>query len=287
MSAAITDLLTQVGQNGTITSLSSPGKAIGASSINVGSTTNWPTATAVFFAMRQVNPTSATTANPSGLVSGTYTEWKGTVSGTTISNLTLQQGSDQVYPAGTNTQVFIVISSSRENALVTWGTAHATQLGALLPSAVQTAIGTNGILASNLATNAITLGYTALTSGNFVTSSSTAVQVPGLTVTVTIPAGGRYVRISAYAPGLWASSSGSRGDLTIWDGAVGSGTQLQDAWSIASNGGGVVSCLASVIVAPSAGSKTYNVGLHTGFSSGNTNLQNATGQPAYILVEAI
>jgi hypothetical protein len=130
MSAAITDLLTKVGSPGTVTSLSSPGKAIGASSINVGSTVNYPTDTAVYFAMRQINPLLVSSTNPSGFVANTYTEWKGIVAGGSIINtLTLQDGTDQVYPAGTNTQVFISVMAPRENAIVTWGLAQHNQDG--------------------------------------------------------------------------------------------------------------------------------------------------------------
>jgi hypothetical protein len=95
----------------------------------------------VFFAIRVVNPSLVSSANPSGLVAGTYTEWKGVVSGNTLTNLTLQNGSDQVYTAGTNTQVFISVTAPRENSLVTWGLNFANQDGSLKTTAVQTALG--------------------------------------------------------------------------------------------------------------------------------------------------
>lgn len=119
MAASATDKFTKVG-TGTVTSLSAPGKAIAASSINIGSATNYPTDTAVYFAIRRVDPTLVSTTNPSGVVAGTYTVWKGTVSGTIISNLALQSGggADQVYAAGTNTQVFIDLTSAQMNSLI-------------------------------------------------------------------------------------------------------------------------------------------------------------------------
>jgi hypothetical protein len=154
----ITDLLATVGAPGSATSLAAPGKAVGATSINITSAINWPSVAGniVFFAIRNV--TTPTTANPSGIVAASYTEWKGTITGTVISNLQIQPGpnGDQIYTAGTNTQVFIPVTASRENALVTWGSTHADLQGNLLPSAVQTAIGTGGIAASNLAANAVT-----------------------------------------------------------------------------------------------------------------------------------
>lgn len=144
----------------------------------------------------------------------------------------------------------------------------------------------NAILANQLATNAITLGYAQITAANFTTTSTTAVQVTGLTTTVTIPAGGRRVKITAYTGGLWTSLAGGRVDMSIWDGTVGSGTQLQTAWGQAPNGAsGVYGAIAIAVVTPSAGSKTYNVGLSV--TGGTGNLVAATTQPAFILVEAI
>lgn len=198
MSAAITDLLTQVGQPGTVTSLSSPGKAIGAASINVGSTANWPTGTAVFFAMRQVDPTQVSLTNPSGLVAGTYTEWKGVVaSGTIVNNLTLQFGTDQVYPAGSNTQVFIVISAARENAIVTWGTAQHNQDGSHSNVTANTLVTPSGGITDG---NATLLQMRSDTIGNFVYSGGVVAQTSGLTGSISnivyYIAGVRYTKSS-------------------------------------------------------------------------------------------
>lgn len=112
MAASANDLIKKVGAS-TVTTLAAPGKALSATSITVGSTTNWPTDTGVTFAIRVVDADGA-------LVAGTYTEWKGTVtSGTTIAfNATPEYGSDQVYAAGSTTQVFIPLSSSAHNDLV-------------------------------------------------------------------------------------------------------------------------------------------------------------------------
>ncbi len=62
---AITDKFTLTG-TGTITNLIAPGKAIGATSININSASNWPTATAVYFAIRTVSAALVTSINPSG-----------------------------------------------------------------------------------------------------------------------------------------------------------------------------------------------------------------------------
>lgn len=88
MPAAITDKFNQA-TNGTrpVPTTLTATRAIGASSITVGALTGWPTATAVHFSIYQVD----TSGNK---VAGSQTDWKGTSSGTTISNLTLEAGSD-------------------------------------------------------------------------------------------------------------------------------------------------------------------------------------------------
>lgn len=140
---AIADLLVEVGIEGSVTTLSAPGKSIGVFNINVGSTANWPAAgKTVYFAMRTINPSTVTTANPSGQVAGSYSSWKGIVGTNAITSMQLQSGStDQVYAAGSNTQVFIPVSAARENALVAWGQVHADNLGNLKTAAVQSALG--------------------------------------------------------------------------------------------------------------------------------------------------
>lgn len=143
---------------------------------------------------------------------------------------------------------------------------------------------TNGVQAAALATNAITLGYAQVTASSS-TASATAVQITGLTSTVTIPAGGRRIKITAFCGSMY--STGSTGDmqLTIWDGTVGSGTQLQSANITAAALSNPETGIAIASVTPAAGSKTYNIGLQT--SAGTANFVPTAAMPAFILVEAI
>lgn len=112
MAAALTDKFKKAGAS-TVTSLAAPGKAIGATSITVGSTTNYPLDTGVVVAIRVVDTAGA-------LVAGTYTEWNAIVTSATSFTLdpTPVHGSDQVYAAGSSTQVYISVSSSAHNQLV-------------------------------------------------------------------------------------------------------------------------------------------------------------------------
>jgi hypothetical protein len=143
MAASATDLFTKVGSPGTATTLSAPGYSTGDSSITVASTTNWPTTTGVVFALDQVQLISGVETR----IAGTYTEWEGVVtSGTTIGSLSLKTGTDQNYPAGSTTRVYIPVASARENRLVdgivlehnqngTHNAAAATSIAAALPAA--------------------------------------------------------------------------------------------------------------------------------------------------------
>ena len=144
----------------------------------------------------------------------------------------------------------------------------------------------NSIVAANLATSAITLGY-AQTTTTFNTTSLTAVQYTGLSVTVTIPAGSRKIKITAYTVATY--NNGGVGDgwrITIWDGTVGSGTQLssfvlEKQYAVFSTSG-----MAMAIVTPSAGTKTYNVGINVQ-TGGTAVTQPSSIGPDFILVEAI
>lgn len=112
MAASTDDKFRKVGA-GTVTTLSSPGKALGATSINVGATTNFPTATGIIIAIRTVDTNGE-------LVAGTYTEYSATVSsGTALAIVaTPVYGNDQVYAAGSTTQVYVPASAYAQNAMV-------------------------------------------------------------------------------------------------------------------------------------------------------------------------
>lgn len=134
---------------------------------------------------------------------------------------------------------------------------------------------TNWITAPMLATNAILLGHTATTS-NFTSSSASAVQLTGLTLTVTIPAGGRSLRIEALLPQVTNNSTVTTPFLEIWDGAVGSGTKLQGVRGASQDTSSYERPIYAyaIINAPAAGSKTFNVGV--GNTAGKSMTYNAS-----------
>lgn len=147
------------------------------------------------------------------------------------------------------------------------------------------ALATNAVQANQLATTAISLGYAQIIT-TFNTASTSATQVTGLTSTVTIPAGGRKVKITVFCPVVTVTASPKQSVISIWDGTVGSGTQLNASTLITSTTsvGSFMICIA--VVTPAAGSKTYNVGL-TADTSTTSNIVATAIAPAFILVETI
>lgn len=164
---------------------------------------------------------------------------------------------------------------------VTTGTISGTYLTSATVTSTQ--IATNGVSAANLATSAITLGY-AQTTTTFSTASVAVVQVTGLTVTVTIPAGGRRIRITVFGRDANCSVLAFV-TFGIWDGPVVTGTLLATTQCYINAVNNTQPVMMSAIVSPSAGSKTYNVGMAT--SAGTALFEQASTYPAFILVEAI
>jgi hypothetical protein len=127
--AANTDKLMEVGNPGTATTLAAPGYTTGGTSITVVSTTNWPTATGVCFAMDEAEIVDGVEVQ----VAGSYNEYFGTVaSGTSVTNVTHVTGSgtDRNYSAGALSRVYVPVSAGRENRIVEWGTEEHKQTGA-------------------------------------------------------------------------------------------------------------------------------------------------------------
>jgi hypothetical protein len=129
--------------------------------------------------------------------------------------------------------------------------------------------------------NSTTLGYRQTTS-NFVTTNTSATQVTGLTCPVIIPTG-RKIDLLAYTSAPADSAGTAATTVSIWDGTVGSGTQLQAGplYIPANNASSPVAVPASTT--PAAASKTYNVGFHVNGSTGT--FVGAATTPAFIKVK--
>jgi hypothetical protein len=127
------------------------------------------------------------------------------------------------------------------------------------------------------------VGYAQIAS-NAATASSTAVQVPGLSTAVLVPAGGRSYKLTAWCAQLSGNTAANL-SLVIYDGVVGSGTQLSLSQNIIPASNTALSAVASAIITPSAGLHTFNVGTYT--SAGTLTMAAGTAWPAYIHVEPL
>lgn len=169
-------------------------------------------------------------------------------------------------------------ASSIANANITDSRAQ-SGVSAISPSA------NNIVAANNLSTSAITLGYASITS-SWTSTTTSSTQVTGLSTTVTIPAGSRRVKITAWCGAFYHSTNPTDVYYEIWDGTVGSGTRLAYANHRTATTNHLEAVTAIAVVSPAAGSKTYNIGAYSAIA-GTTTVSASSTQPAFILVEAI
>ena len=107
--ASANDFFMKVGRS-TAATLASPGYTTGDTSINVASTTNWPSDTGVTFAIDEVDGDGLRVAN-------SYNVFRGNVAGGTQIDEVVYVGGDanRNYSAGVTTRVYILVSSFRDN----------------------------------------------------------------------------------------------------------------------------------------------------------------------------
>lgn len=277
-------------------------RTAGASSLACDNLAGWPTASKVHFVTYQIDSNS----NP---VNGTQLDCEGIVSSNTINSFTVIDGSDVGHSVGDVVEMLptaawgqdladaLTAQHSRTGAHVgvnntggmtnTGGLSTDTlvvNFGSILPAGdIGTAdIADSGITAPKLATNAIKLGNNTSTATTVITAGAAAVLVVG--VTVTIPAGGRDIEIIGYIPNI-TDGGAAVGTVSLWDGTVGSGTNLNNCiqkWQGSDQHNAMVY---AVVPAPAAGSKTYNMGISC--SANNLQINGASTQPHTISVKAI
>jgi len=193
MAAANTDYFTKVGSPGQATTMSAPGHSIGGTSINVDSTSLWPTDTGVIFAI----DTTTLVSGVETRVAGTYTVWEGVVSSaTSVGSMVLLSGTDQNYAAGATTRVYILPTSARENRMVdgllvshnqdgTLADGAVDDVAVLADNVVETAkIKDSNVTTAKIADSSVTLAKIngGTTAGVLKTDTSGAIS-SGLTVT--------------------------------------------------------------------------------------------------------
>lgn len=130
------------------------------------------------------------------------------------------------------------------------------------------------------------LGYRQITSN--ATATTIAAIVGGsqtLSCPVIIPTG-RKVKITLYLSDLGNGSATQGSRASIWDGVVGSGTELQRGDTSSTTAGFGYAVTLEAVVTPSSSSKTYNGGLVQN-SSGTVTAIASSASPAFIKVELV
>lgn len=120
---------------------------------------------------------------------------------------------------------------------------------------------------------------------NFQTTSTTDVQVTGLTATVTIPPG-RTVRLSFSSQNIYTGTVNVRASVNLWDGTVGSGTKLSEGHGFYTGTGSATSVGFTQAILSASGTKTFNVGFRAQ-SAATANLECLVGSPAILSVELV
>jgi hypothetical protein len=138
-----------------IGALAAPGKAIAAASINLSDATNWTTTTAIHISIYKTMVVGGVTVKDPT----TQTDWKGTLAGTVISNLTITGGTDRAYVAGDIVEITPTARYAKD--LYDLLIILFNQDGSLKPAPIQTALSLgagslNGWNALGFAPNTVT-----------------------------------------------------------------------------------------------------------------------------------
>jgi len=140
-----------------------------------------------------------------------------------------------------------------------------------------------GISGTGLSTSAITLGYAQITSDFTTTTVAGEVDVTGLSTTVTVPAGGRKVKVTAYCPQFKTSAiAGTDLYFRIREGS----TILNYSFIDQPVADYCLPVTTFFITTPTAGSHTYKVTVR-GEAAGTITVAAKSTQPSFILVELI
>jgi hypothetical protein len=156
---------------------------------------------------------------------------------------------------------------------------------AALAGAVNTAaLATGAVTGAKLATSAIQLGYASITS-NFTGTATSFSVVTGLSVTVTVPSGGRSVKISVVAQYIGSShTAGASMTLDIYD--VTAGAEIGQLVTTVPAANYACNPCFFAFHTPASGSRTYEV-RYTQSGSATFTMAASTTAPAFILVELI
>lgn len=191
MAAQPEDYFQEVGTPGSATYMTAPGYTIGATTMNVQSTSGFPSDTGVIFSV----DTTSTVNGVETQDAGSYCVFEGKVaSATSLSGVSLLYGTPQNYPAGATTRVYITVSTQWAKRLVEGLLVSHTQFGTLKNNVIGTA---------NIADDAVTnakIADSAVLPENLLTGTGTSWEWQSWTPTLSNLSGGtlnyaKYTRV--------------------------------------------------------------------------------------------
>lgn len=206
-----------------------------------------------------------------------------------LGNITYTEASNNAAsPALAANSLRLAIIVSGAGSIAAAGSVNQGQEGLVLPiaSSIPYQVSDSlGNLICNRSSRSGVLSVRQITSNQTI-ASSTPAQVAGISCPVIVPTG-RKIKITVSVSKIANNSASGSTTLTIWDGVVNSGTQLQgatfDQHATVSEG---VPAFFSVIVTPTSTSKTYNLGNATN-GTGTSTLIGSSTAPTIMTVELI
>lgn len=296
MAGNITDLLDRVTDSSTgrpiIGELASPGKAIGAASLNITAATNWTTESAIHFSIYETQVVGTVTVKDTS----TQTDWKGTLAGTTISSLTLTGGTDRAYTAGAIVEItptaryakdiydHLIVGHNQNGTHKAFTESNIVPTAALQDNAVTTAkITDKHVTAVKLADSAIYLGSKSQTANHNTGAVTTQVDITGFSLTITMPTTTRQLKLTLSANSVTnASGTGTDTTLAIREGV----TTINSRTFSAPNG--VATPIPSLvwIGTPTAGTHTYQIST-TNTIATNVQYNFSSTASGYLIAELI
>lgn len=157
----------------------------------------------------------------------------------------------------------------------------AVATASLQDDAVTTAkVNDGAITGAKLDTDAIIQDYDTRDT-NVATSSTSAVQISGLSNTITVESG-KKVRIRFFGPSVVNTTKASV-YISIWNGTVGSGTQLQESRHVLETSTSAMPAICEAFVTGLSGSQTFNAAIRV--SGGTGTVAGASTAPMILTTE--
>lgn len=295
MAAGINDKFTRVsdGARPTATTVSTVRNS-GSTTLECADLTGWDTTRAIHFVTYRTNSAGE-------IEEDSQTDWKGIVSGSNLTNLTVTGGSDDGNQVG---DIVVALPtaqyakdlydglSAQHNPDGTHGDVTMNDLTVAgevnLPekSIPADSLDDDSVVPRTIAANTTLLGYSSSVSSTS-TSGTSFAAITGADVTVTIPTGVSAVKLTFSCRSLFGGTVGGDIVLGIFKGTV-SGTKLNETASrIETTNVSKAGFITALDTSPTPGSQQYTVGIRRQGGSGSVSAQAADGGIILFTAEAI